>query len=432
MIWNTKAECMPREELKKLQLARLKQIVRYAWDHVPHVKAKLQAAGLTPEDIHSFEDFAKAPFSTKEDMRANYPYGLFAVPMDKIVRIHASSGTTGKPTVVGYTKNDLDMWAENIARLAAAAGVTEKDVAQVSFGYSLFTGAFGLHYGLEKLGAAVIPISGGNTERQINTMRDFGTTLLICTPSYALYMAEMAEKMGVKKGELKLRVGMFGGEGMTESMRGEIENRLGILATQNYGLSEIIGPGVSGECVHKCGLHINEDHFYTEIIDPETGKVLPDGETGEMVITTLTKEGIPMLRYRTKDISRLNVEPCLCGRTTARHDIIKGRTDDMLIIRGVNVFPSQIEEVLVGMPGIGPHYEIVVRRENYLDTMEILVEPEDAALLESFSELTGLENKIKHALRTVLNIDAKVRLTEPNTLKRFEGKAKRVTDLRNL
>jgi len=432
MIWNEKIECCSRDEMHALQLERIKKIIQYAYDNVPYTREKLDNAGISPSDIKSFEDYEKVPFTTKEDMRQNFPYGLFAVPMKQIVRIHASSGTTGKPTVVGYTRNDLDMWSENIARLAAAAGANDEDIAQISFGYGLFTGAFGLHYGLEKMGVSVIPISSGNTERQINTMRDFGTTLLISTPSYAMYMAEMIEQMGIKKGALKLRLGMFGGEGMTESMRSEIESRMGILATQNYGLSEIIGPGVSGECIYKCGQHINEDHFYLEIIDSETGEVLPEGSVGELVITTLTKEGLPMLRYRTKDITRLIYEKCACGRTTARHENIKGRCDDMLIIRGVNVFPSQIENVLVGMEGIGPHYEIIVRRENYLDTIEILVELNDAKYLESFSELTKLENKIKHALRTVLNIDAKVKLAEPNTLKRFEGKAKRVTDLRNL
>lgn len=427
--FNEQIETADRDTIREIQLQRLKKQVRFTYDNVPHYRKKLDDAGFSPDDIKTLEDIRHIPFSTKTDMRDNYPYGLFAVPMKKIVRIHASSGTTGKPTVVGYTKEDLDMWSECIARLAVAAGATDEDIAQIAFGYTLFTGAFGLHYGLERLGAAIVPISSGNTERQIMIMKDFRTSLLVATPSYALYLAETAERLGVIK-ELSLRIGMFGGEGMTEAMRDELEARLGITATQNYGLSEVCGPGVSGECVCKCGQHINEDFFYPEIIDPATGEVLPEGAVGELVLTPLQKTGIPMLRYRTKDITSLVYERCDCGRTTVRHTTIQGRSDDMLIIRGVNVFPSQIEEVLLKIPEIGPHYEIVVRREGYLDTLEILVEPTDSSALENYASLESLQNTIRARLRVTLQLDAKVRLVEPHTLKRFEGKGKHVTDLR--
>ena len=430
-FYDEQIETASREQIRAIQLQRMKKQISFTYQNVPHYKKKMDAAGVHPDDIRKLEDIRYIPFSTKVDMRDNYPYGLFAVPMEKIVRIHASSGTTGKPTVVGYTREDLDMWSRCIARLAVAAGASPSDIAQISFGYSLFTGAFGLHYGLERLGTTVVPISSGNTERQIMIMKDFGTTLLVSTPSYALYLAETAEKLGVSK-ELKLKIGMFGGEGMTEAMRSEVESRFGIVATQNYGLSEVLGPGVSGECVYKCGQHINEDYFYPEIIDPVTGEVLPDGATGELVLTPLEKTGIPMLRYRTKDITSLVYDKCECGRTTVRHTTIQGRSDDMLIIRGVNVFPSQIEEVLLKVPEIGPHYEIIVRREGYLDTLEILVEPANASVLENYGTLEGLQSRIRARLRVTLQLDAAVRLVEPNTLKRFEGKGKYVTDLRNL
>lgn len=429
-IYNPQIECMDRESMRALQLERLKKTVRYTYDNVEHYRNKLSSAGVKPEDIRSLEDIRYIPFSTKADMRDNYPFGLLARPLKDMVRVHASSGTTGKPTVVAYTKKDLEMWAECIARLAAAAGATDEDIAQITFGYTLFTGAFGLHYGLEKLGATVIPISSGNTERQIMIMKDFGSTLLVGTPSYALYLAETAERLGVGRDELKLRLGMFGGEGITEAMRAEIESRLGISATQNYGLSEVLGPGVSGECEYKCGQHINEDCFYPEIINAQTGESLPIGETGELVLTTINKEGLPMLRYRTKDITYLIEEKCACGRTTLRHASIQGRSDDMLIIRGVNVFPSQIEEVLLSFKEIGPHYEIIVRRDNYLDTIEILVEPLDETMLESFARLEALQNSIRAKLRVILQLDARVRLVEPHTLRRFEGKGKHVTDMR--
>lgn len=430
MIWNEAIECASREELKALQLERLRSTVERCYNNVPHYRRKLDATGVKPEDIKTLADIRRIPFTEKDDLRENYPYKLFASPMKDVVRIHASSGTTGKPTVVGYTKADLDMWAECVARLACAAGATDEDIAQITFGYTLFTGAFGLHYGLEKAGATIIPISGGNTERQLAIMQDFGTTILVGTPSYALYLAETAKKLGIDTGKLPLRLGMFGGEGHTEEMRREIEKAWGILATENYGLSEIIGPGVSGECHCQCGMHINEDHFYCEIVDRDTMKPVPDGQPGEMVITSLSKEALPILRYRTKDITWLMTDRCECGRTSARMAKVQGRTDDMLIIRGVNVFPSQIESVLLGIDDIGPHYEIIVRKEGYMDRIEVLVEVIDAALLDKFSALERLEKKIQHALFTVLNIGADVKLVEPQSLKRFEGKAKRVTDLR--
>jgi phenylacetate-CoA ligase len=430
MIWNEKIECAPKEDIQAIQLARLKSTVERCYHNVAHYRKKLDAAGVKPDDIKSLDDIRRIPFTVKDDLRDNYPFKLFAVPMKDVVRVHASSGTTGKPTVVGYTKADVDMWAECIARLACAAGATPDDIAQITFGYTLFTGAFGLHYGLEKLGATIIPISGGNSERQLNIMQDFGSTLLVGTPSYALYLAETAKKMGIDTKKLPLRLGMFGGEGHTEEMRREIEQAWDILATENYGLSEIIGPGVSGECHVKQGMHICEDHFYCEIVDPDTLEPVPAGEKGEMVITALSKEALPILRYRTKDITWLIPEKCECGRTSMRMAKVQGRTDDMLIIRGVNVFPSQIESVLLGIDDIGPHYEIIVRKDGYMDKIEVLVEVADASLIEKFSALEALEKKIKHALYTVLNIGADVKLVEPQTLKRFEGKAKRVTDLR--
>lgn len=430
-MWNPTIEKMEREDMQALQLQRLQKSVKAAYDNVPMYKQKFDAIGVKPEDVRTLADIALLPLVSKLDLREQYPFKLLAVPMREVVRIHASSGTTGQPITAGYTKNDLEMWAENIARVATAGGATADDIAQVAFGYSLFTGAFGLHSGLEKIGAAIIPISSGNTERQINTMRDFGSTLLVATPSYAMYMAEVAERMGVI-GDLKLRIGLFGSEASTEEMRTQLEKTWGgIHVTENYGLTELIGPGVAGECSCKCGMHINEDHFYPEIIDPDTGKVLPYGETGELVLTTLSKEAQPTIRYRTRDITRLILDKCDCGRSLIRMAKIKGRSDDMLIIRGVNVFPSQIESVLIGQKGIGPHYEIVVTRKNYLDHLEVKVELINADLLERWSELEALQNKIREDLRTVLNLDIKVTLASPNSLKRFEGKAKRVTDLRN-
>ena len=430
-MWSPSIEKGDRNSLQTLQLKRLQRSVFNAYHHVPLYKRNMDKAGIKPEDIRNLEDIKIIPLTSKLDLRDEYPFGLLAVPMKEIVRIHASSGTTGQPITAGYTKNDLAMWAENVARIAVASGVSNNDIAQIAFGYTLFTGAFGLHGGLEEIGAAIIPISSGNTKRQINIMKDFGTTVLIATPSYALHMAEIAEEMGVIK-QLKLRTGLFGAEGSTEAMRKELEERWGITVTENYGLTEVLGPGVAGECLCKCGMHINEDHFYPEIINPDTGEVLPLGEEGELVITTLSKEGQPTLRYRTRDITRLIYEPCQCGRTLVRMEKVKGRSDDMLIIRGVNVFPSQIESILLEEKGIGPHYEIVVDRKNYIDHMEVKTELIDGSVLESFRELEGLQNRIHNSLKTILGLEVKVTLVSPNSLKRFEGKAKRVTDLRNL
>ena len=433
MYFDPDIETAFRDEIEKLQLARLIETVHRVYDHVPMYRERFDAAGLRPKDIRSLDDLSRIPFTVKDDLRDHYPFGLFAVPMKEVVRVHASSGTTGKPTVVGYTRNDLETWSSAMARLVMAAGVGPDDVAQVAFGYGLFTGAFGLHYALEKVGCSVIPMGSGNTEKQLMLMKDFGTTVLICTPSYALYIAETAEKLGIDPArELKLRVGLFGAEASSEAMRQEIQKRLGLLATENYGLSEVIGPGVSGECACQCGLHINEDHFIPEIIDPETGRVLPMGEEGELVLTAVTKEALPILRYRTKDLTRLIPERCSCGRTTMRMAKVVGRIDDMLIIRGVNVFPSQIETVLMDVEEVGPNYEIVVTREGYLDRMLVKVELNDSSLLERFSQLEQLENKIRAKMRTILGLDVTIRLVEHQSLKRFEGKAKRVTDLRKL
>lgn len=432
MIW-AKEETLPRKEIEEIQLSRLKETVDKVYQKVPCYREKMDQAGIKPEDVKSLDDLKRLPFTNKNDLRDHYPFGLFTVPKKELVRIHASSGTTGKPTVVGYTKKDLKTWTECVSRIAALGGATDEDVAQICFGYGMFTGALGLHYGLENMGASVCPTSSGNTKKQIMYMKDFDTTLLVATPSYALYIGEVAKQMGIDPvKDLKVGIGLFGGEGMTEPMREEMYKIWGrdMKVTQNYGMSELIGPGVSGECLELCGMHINEDHFIPEIINPETGEVLPAGEKGELVISCITKEALPLIRYRTKDISRLMYEPCKCGRTTVRMENLSGRSDDMLIIRGVNVFPSQIEEVLLKVPEIGPHYEIVVDRKNHLDVMEIKVELADETLLDSYAKLGELEHKIKTSLRVVLSIDAMIKLVTPRSLQRFEGKAKRVSDLR--
>lgn len=430
--YNKKIETLSLDELKSLQLANLKKIVKHAYDNVEFYKKRFNEIGLKPQDIQSLEDIKYIPYTNKADLRDNYPYGLLACPMDDIVRIHASSGTSGKPTVVAYTKNDMDMWSECMARLIVAGGGRRSDVAQVSFGYGLFTGALGLHQGFEKIGATVIPASSGNTERQLMLMKDLKTTALVSTPSYAMYIAETMEKLGIKKEELSLRIGLFGSEASSVEMHKAIEEKLGLFPTDNYGLSEIIGPGVSGECIYKTGMHINADHFYSEIINPDTLEPISGSDYGELVLTTLTKEGLPMLRYRTKDITRVFEDKCVCGRTMPRMDRIVGRSDDMLIIRGVNVFPSQIEGVLMAIPEIGGSYEIVVDRVNYMDTLEVRVEVQDIALIEDFGRLETLKKKINYSLKTVLQIDAKVKLCSPMSLKRFEGKAKRVIDNRKV
>ncbi len=431
MIWDEHAECMKRSDMEGVQLDRLCQTVKRVYENVPFYRQALDEKGMKPENIRTLADISNLPFTTKDDIREHYPYGLFSSPIKKIVRLHASSGTTGKPTVVGYTKNDIDLWSEMVTRLVVAAGAREDDVAQVAFGYGLFTGAFGLHYGLERLGATIVPASTGNTERQIMLMQDFGTTILVSTPSYALYLAETAQSAGIEPRSLKIRLGLFGAEGCSDEMRQEVERIWGISAVENYGMSEIIGPGVSGECQCKQGLHINEDHFYPEIVNPVTGEVLPYGEFGELVITTITKEGFPLLRYRTRDITSLNPEPCACGRTLVRMTKVQGRTDDMLKIRGVNVFPSQIESVLIGIEEVGNHYNIIIRKKGFLDEIDIVVELADESLLEDFRQLENLQNKVRHKLRVVLGIDANVRLVQPKTLARSEGKAKRIIDQRN-
>lgn len=432
MIWS-REETLSREEIEKIQLERLQETVHRVYDKVPYYRAKMDDAGVKPEDIQELKDLQKLPFVTKQDMRDTYPFGLFAVPKDDLVRIHASSGTTGKPTVVGYTQRDLEMWTECVSRIAAMGGATSKDVAQICFGYGMFTGALGLHFGLENIGAAIVPSSTGNTEKQLMYMKDFGTTLLVATPSYALRIAEVAQQMGIDpKKDLNVKIGLVGSELLTDAMRAEMHKMWGddMLVTSNYGMSELMGPGVSGECLEHNGMHINEDYFIPEIIDPKTGEVLPPGEKGELVITCIYKEALPLIRYRTKDITRLMYEPCACGRTTCRMENLDGRTDDMLKIRGVNVFPSQIEEVLLGIEEIGPHYEIIVTREGHTDKLEIRVELSTDAMEDSYKVLEAIEKKIKSKLRVMLGLDAKVRLESPNTLQRFEGKAKRVKDLR--
>jgi len=430
MIWS-KEETLSRAEIEEIQLARLKDTVQLNWDKVPAYRKKMEEAGVKPEDIQTLADLQKLPFVTKQDLRDNYPFGLFAVPRDELVRVHASSGTTGKPTVVGYTKRDLEMWSECVSRIACMGGATSKDMAQICFGYGMFTGALGLHYGLENIGVAIVPSSTGNSEKQIMYMKDFETSLLVATPSYALRLAEVAMQMGVDpKKDLNVKIGLVGSELLTEAMRAEMHKLWGddMLVTSNYGMSELMGPGVSGECEYMDGMHINEDYFIPEIIDPKTGEVLPPGEKGELVITCIYKEALPLIRYRTKDITRLMYEPCKCGRTTVRMENLDGRTDDMLKIRGVNVFPSQIEEVILSVEEIGPHYEIIVTRENHADKMEIRVELLKAT--DVYRELEEIQNKIKSKLRVILGLDAKISLESPNTLQRFEGKAKRVRDLR--
>ena len=430
MIWS-KIETLKREELEKIQLERLKETVGRVYERVLPYRKKMEEKGIAPDDIKSLADLSRLPFVTKQDMRDTYPFGLFAVEKDKLIRIHASSGTTGKPTVVGYTQADMDVWTECVSRIAAAGGATSSDVAQICFGYGMFTGALGLHYGLENIGATIIPSSTGNSEKQIMYMKDFGTTLLVATPSYALRLAEVARGMGVDpRKDLNVKIGLVGSEMLTDAMREEMHKAWGddMLITSNYGMSELMGPGVSGECEYANGMHINEDFFIPEIIDPETEEVLPAGSKGELVITCIKKEALPLIRYRTKDITRLIYEPCRCGRTTVRMENLSGRSDDMLKIRGVNVFPSQIEEVVLGTEGIGPHYEIIVEREGYNDKLTIRVELIKAT--DSFSELEKISSTVRNKLKIMLGLDAKIMLESPNTLQRFEGKAKRVKDLR--
>ncbi|MDR2039422.1 MAG: phenylacetate--CoA ligase [Bacteroidales bacterium] len=432
MFWNETFECMSREDMRRCQSRRLVDVVERVYHNVPFYRKKMQELGVGPEDIHGIEDLPKLPFTTKQDLRDNYPFGLFAVPMTEVVRLHASSGTTGKPTVVGYTRKDLATWSEVMARTLTCAGITRHDFVQVAYGYGLFTGGLGAHYGAEKVGASVIPISGGNTKRQLQIMHDFGSTALACTPSYALYLAEAMRESGYKREEFKLRVGTFGAEPWTENMRREIEEKMQIKAIDIFGLSEVIGPGVSSECTCQNGLHVFEDHFVPEIVDPETLQVLPEGEEGELVFTTITKEGLPLLRYRTRDLSSLDYSPCRCGRTLVRMKKCTGRSDDMLIIRGVNLFPSQIESVLLEMKETTPHYLLIVDRVNNLDILELQVEVEERFFLDKISELQSLTKRIQHALESTLGISIFVKLVEPKTIARSEGKAVRVIDKRKL
>jgi phenylacetate-CoA ligase len=433
MIFNMEFETLPREALEAIQLRRLKAVAERVYATVPFYRKTFDEAGVKPGDIKSLADITKLPFTTKKDLRDNYPFGMFAVPMENVVRIHASSGTTGQPTVVGYTRRDVDTWAELMARSLAAGGATSDDIIHNAYGYGLFTGGLGVHYGAEKLGASVIPISGGNTKRQIIIMRDFKPSILTCTPSYALHLAEAAEEMGVDFESLLFKSGIFGAEPWSENMRHEIEKKLYLSALDIYGISEVIGPGVAMECLEaKNGLHIFEDHFIPEIINPETNETLPPGATGELVFTSLTKEAFPIIRYRTRDITSLSYEPCICGRTMARMKRVQGRTDDMLIIRGVNVFPSQIEAVLMDMDQVEPHYQLVVEREGTLDTLTVLVEVGEKAFSDEIRDLQKLEKEISHNIKETLAVSAKVKLVEPKTIARSEGKAVRVVDKRKL
>lgn len=429
--WDKQIETAPTSEIKSLQSYRLSKMVRRAYENVDFYRDLLDKNGVKPEDIKTVDDLSKLPFTVKQDLRDTYPYGLFAVGMDEVVRIHASSGTTGKQTVVGYTENDIDIWAETTARALTAAGARAKDFVHVAYGYGLFTGGMGMHYGTEKIKATAIPASVGNTNRQIQMMQDFGSSILCCTPSYALFMAEVMDEMGIDKSALKLKAGVFGAEPWTEEMRKEIEQKLGIKAFDIYGLSEIMGPGVAFECSEQSGMHINEDHFIPEIIDPETLEPLPDGQQGELVFTCITKEALPLIRYRTKDIAVLTHEKCSCGRTLVKMSKPRGRSDDMLIIRGVNVFPSQIESVLLDTPQVSPHYQIIVDRINNLDTLKILVEMSQDMDFDAVRLVEEKECEIKASVESVLGISATVKLVEPKTIVRSEGKAKRVIDNRN-
>ncbi|MFH1217059.1 MAG: phenylacetate--CoA ligase [Pseudomonadota bacterium] len=432
MYWDEAKECMPRIDLEQLQLERLQSTLYRVATRVPFYRKKFKEMQVDPDGFRSLEELRTLPFTTKDDLRNNYPYGLFAVPLRDVVRVHASSGTTGMATVVGYTKNDIKNWSQMVARILTATGVGADDVVQIAFGYGLFTGGFGLHYGAEQIGASVIPISSGNTKRQIQILQDFKTTTLVCTPSYALMLADTMHEMGININSLPLKFGLFGGEPWSEAMRDEIKNKLHIIATDNYGLSEVMGPGVAGEC-HQCnGLHINEDHFIVEVIDPKTLETVEPGELGELVFTTITKEAFPVVRYRTRDLARLLPEPCPCGRTFQRMSRVIGRTDDMLIIKGVNIYPMQIESILFDIEGTEPHYQIVVEKEGRLDKITVLVEVIESIFFDQMKKQRQLIEHIKKRLATDLGIGVEVKLVEDKTLERFEGKAKRVIDKRNL
>ena len=431
-IWNKDIETMPREKLEELQLKRLQETVNRVYENVKPYREKMDKAGIKPDDIKTLDDLSKLPFTVKQDLRDNYPYGMFAVPMEQVTEIHASSGTTGKQTVVGLTEKDVDIWAEIAARALSAMGVDKNSVVQTSYGFGLFTGGFGAHYGARKIGAVAIPTSSGNSKRQINIMKDFGSTFLCCTPSYALSLSETLVDMGFTKDDIKLQGGAFGAEPWTEEIRQEIQEKLGINAYDIYGLSEIMGPGVGYECADPSGMHINEDHFIVEVIDPETGEVVPDGSMGEIVFTCITKEALPLIRYRTRDIATINKGMCRCGRTFARMSKPMGRSDDMLIIRGVNVFPSQIEEVLMKTEGVAPHYQIIVDRINNKDMLDVLVEVSNKDLTDEIKSLEALSKKVSAEILSVLGIKANIKLVEPKTIARSEGKSVRVIDKRQL
>jgi phenylacetate-CoA ligase len=431
MVPNQELESLPRPEIERLQIERLRDTLRRLERALPFYRDRLREAGVTPDDIKSTEDIGRLPFTTKQDLRDHYPFGLFAVPMEEVSRIHASSGTTGKMTVVGYTKKDIDTWAELMARSLSCAGAGPGDIIHNAYGYGLFTGGLGVHYGAEKLGITVIPISGGNTKRQIMVLQDFGGTVLTCTPSYALNLAEVMEEMKVDPASLKLKVGIFGAEPWSDTMRAEIERKLKIDAVDIYGLSEVMGPGVAQECLAgKSGPHVFEDHFIAEIIDPETGERLPYGEKGELVFTTITKEAFPVIRYRTRDITSLNADPCVCGRTFVRMTRVSGRSDDMLIIRGVNVFPSQIESVLVGVEGLEPHYQLIVDRVGTMDTLEVQVEVNERVFSDEIKNLETLGRRIEEDIKDYCGVTCRVKLVEPKSIQRSEGKAQRVIDKR--
>ena len=432
MIWNKNKECMSRDEMHHLQGKRLEKLVALVYRNVPFYRETMQAMDITPADIHSIDDITKLPFTTKQDLRDNYPYGLQAAAPSEIVRVHASSGTTGNPTIVGYTRRDLEVWSEGMARALTAFGVRRGDTFSVSYGYGLFTGGLGAHYGVEKLGAAVVPASTGNTEKHLKLIQDLGVSGIACTPSYALYLAETMERLGMKKENLKLRIGAFGAEPWTESMRQEIQERLGLKGYNLYGLSEVCGPGVSYECEAQNGSHICEDHFCPEIINPETLEPLPLGQTGELVFTTLTKEGMPLLRYRTRDLCTLMGGTCSCGRTSVRMGPVMGRSDDMLIIRGINVFPSQVESVILSMPQFEPRYMLVVDRKNNLDTMQVQVEVRKDYFNDEIGQMMAIRKALADKLKSVISIKADVKLMEPGSIERSQGKSKRVIDLRKL
>jgi phenylacetate-CoA ligase len=432
MIWNSDFESQSPAARERHHAEKLCRLVDVLYRRVPFYRKKMTANGVKPQDIQGIGDIGKLPFTTKDEMREVYPYGLLAVDLKEIVEIHTSSGTTGTPVVDAYTAGDIDVWAEVMARTLAAGGTDRHDIVQNAYGYGLFTGGLGVHYGARRIGATVIPISGGNTKRQLAMLRDFKSTVLACTPSYSLYLAEAAREEGVDPGSIGLKAGFFGAEPWSESMRTEIEAKLHLLSIDIYGLTEIIGPGVAMECEHQKGLHINEDHFYPEIIDPATGRVLPDGQKGELVITTFTKEGTPVLRYRTRDITYLDRSPCACGRTTARMHRVFGRTDDMLIIRGVNVFPSQIEEIILKGEGVEPHYQLIVERRDQLDELEVQVEMNEALFSDEIRNLEGMEKKLEADLYATLNIHTRVRLVEPKSIARSEGKARRIIDKRQI